>query len=1011
MSTSWLNDVQPLPLENGSSNPSADPNNFMQLSSAAPPFDYNVIQNQQPTQNGSNGSPAFQNPMYQTQPVVPTKRPRPRENSIGASPRQGPGMLPPSRSQTPQQGPYPGFPAPTNGAQNFQAPNPYHRFSNAGSNASLSPSIQNQQFITQAPPPRVQTVSPSPFSPGVQNFGSQASPPPQSEHTSRVTTPQNGTAHYMQGLPYGGAPNQPYTPPLNPNGASTQPPQNLQQQRMQEMRQRQYMQQMQANSAAMQNRYAGTGANPSMNPSGQMPSMMAAGGRMQHPQQPVSRPNAHEQLGRTVATWMQIRGLPFNPHPTVIGRPVNLAQLFQLVMKIGGPGGSKAVTAREQWPTVAQHLQFAPAQLMVAAGELQSYWHSNMMHYEISYMQTAQQRQRAMQDQTRLQHPPQNGEMLSASDPYSPLKPRHAQLQDSGPAQAIPTQASIQNGFATPSKRSDHQQPDARASQLNGYLTPNHGSADPRYSTLQSRQTSQTANQPYISPSQPDRLHIQATKVAKKTKPKEQGEDGYPRRLADPRSEEYDPTCDYFSGEPSLDRYGGLHIDVIKILGDQIATARPSMPLLQELGNIDIQALTLSLKSGIKGEVRLALDTLCALSLQMDLDLSKCGDLVDALVECAEEQVDLLAEHAAEVSDDMLINSYEEVLRACRTENLAFQMPPEYGSLEFDLDRAVDRLICITTTLRNFSSFEKNWDLLGASAVIPLMANVMRYLGTRNMLLRTHKNTIDFAKDAIVYLSNVSLYVKLPGKEDALCILHFLLSFAPSPSPTNTGDDKVMFPSYEPSLHSHLPPALDSFAKLLARDEPNRGFFRSIFSADNSSSSPFELLTKAFGLAIAVLPRYEIDDHQMNHMKHITQARGPCLAQGLLAAETLVGLIPASEHLLARIWLTSQDGFAAHLIKMILFFGTLPPLRPPQNPRQPLNPRLQEAEELYATITYRGLAVLRKLAERARDAQTDESGLPMGILPGKESLLTNLMNPHVETSLLRQLYSYATLDM
>ncbi|KAI4244849.1 MAG: hypothetical protein L6R40_002755 [Gallowayella cf. fulva] len=979
------------------------------MNPAGPPFDYNVIQAQQRMQNGNNGSPAFQSPMYQTQPMVPAKRPRQREDSVGASPRQGPGMLPPSRSQTPQQGPYSGFQGAVNGTQPFQAPNPYHRFSNATSNASLSPSMQTQQFNPQAPPARVQSVSPSPFSPGVQNFGSQASPPPQSEHASRVATPQNGATSFMQGMSYAGGPNQPYTSPLQPNGSSVQPPQNLQQQqRMHEMRQRQIYQQhvQQANHAAMQIRYPGMGPNPSMNPSGHMPSMVAAGGRMQNQQQPVQRPNALEQFVRSVAQWMQQRGLAFNPHPTVTGRPVNLMQLFQLVMKFGGPAGSKSVTARGQWPTIAQHLQVAPAQLVVAAGELQQYWQSNLLPYE-AYLQNAQ-RQRAMQDQSRMQRLHQNGDSPSAPDPYSPLKARSAHLQDTGPTQAISNQSSAQNGYATPSKRIDHQQPDARAVQLNGYLTPHHGTIDARHSSLQNRQTSQVAHQSYISPPPPsDRLQIQATKVAKKTKVKDQGENGYPRRV--PLDEEYIPTYHDFSGEPSLERYGGLHVDAAKVLGDDVAATRPTMPLLHELGVIDVQALTLSLKSGIKGEVRLALDTLCALSLQIELDLGKCGDLVDALVECAEEQVDFLAENAAEVSDDMLINSYEEILRACKMESLALQMPPEYGSLEYDLDRAVDRLICIITTLRNFSSYEKNWELLGTSAVIPLMANVMRYLGTRNMLLRTHKNTVDFAKDAVVCLSNVSLYVKLPGKEDALCLLHFLLSFAPSPPPTNTSDGKVMFSSYDPSQHSHLPPAIDSFAKLLARDEPNRGFFRSIFSTDNTSSPPLELLTKAFGFAVAALPKHYTDLHGSKQVEPITQARGPYLAQALLAAETLVGLIPASEHSLARAWLASQDGFAANLIQLILYYSSCPSPQPHQNQRHPAHPSLHG--EIYATVIYRGLAVLRKLAERAKDAETDGAGIPLGILPDKESLLSQLKKPHVETGVLRQLYTYATLDL
>ncbi|KAI4177623.1 MAG: hypothetical protein LQ348_005779 [Seirophora lacunosa] len=1035
MSTpSWLNDVHPLPNGNGSFNLSADPNAFMQMNSATAAFDYNGMQNQQyqqRLQNGSdprNGSPAFQNPMYQTQPAIPMKRPRPREDSIGASPRQAPGMLPPSRSHTPQQGPYSGFHGAGNGTQPFQTPNPYHRFSNAGSNASLSPSIQNQQFNAQAPPSRVQTVSPAPFSPAAQNFSSQASPPPLQEHNSRVNTPHNGARTYMQGTHYGGTPNQQYN---NPTGVSTQLPQNIQQQqqqqqqRMHEIRHRQYLQQMQANPA-MQNRYPGMGVNPSMNPSAQMAGMagMAGmGGRMQHPQQLSMRPNNHEQLVRNIAHWMQQRGLPFNPHPTAAGRPVNLMQLFTLIMRLGG---SKAVSARSQWPGVAQHLQVPPAQIMMVAEELHNYWVNNVVHYESWHVQS-QQRQRALQEQARQQRPPPNGEMPTSQDSYSPMKQAGAHLQENQPHRPT-SQPPIQNGYMTPTKRIDHQQPGFGANQPNGYATPHHASGELRHSTVQSKQGPSLSDQSYKAPSQPAKLPINGTTIAAKPKKHEKDEFGYPRIPHSPLPEKYDPTYEDSCNEPTLQIHGGLVVDFVKHLGHALASARPTMPRLVELGVIDIRALSLSLRSGIKGEVRLALDTLCALSYQMELELVKCEDIVDALVECAEDQVDLLAENTAEVSDAIFINSYEENFRSAKAENEAFQVPPEYGSLEYDLERAVDKLICITTILRNLSSSESSCQQLATSGVITMTANVMRYLGTRNMLLRTHKNTLDFTKDIIVFLSNVSQFIDLPGKEEALCVLHFLLSFAPSPSPTNAAGGQVMFSAYEPSLHCYLPHAIDSFAKLLAKDEPNRGFFRSIFHADASSIPPFELLTKAFGFAISVLPVYELNEQGLEQpkeplsaqelherwqeqLKETIQARGPYVVQGLLAAEIIVGLTPASEHSLSRAWLASQDGFAANLIKLVLFFGAMPQPRPHPHPRQPPNARPSETDEVYAMVASRGISMLRKLAERAKDAaETDASGLLSGVLPGKESVFENLEKDHVDSGLLRQICSYAALE-
>jgi len=226
------------------------------------------------------------------------------------------------------------------------------------------------------------------------------------------------------------------------------------------------------------------------------------------------------------------------------------------------------------------------------------------------------------------------------------------------------------------------------------------------------------------------------------------------------------------------------------------------------------------------------------------------------LIECAEEQAELLAENAAEVSDVMLLSPYEEVLRGCRLEMESLLDVPEFGSLDYELDRAVDRLICITTIIRNFSFAESNFSLLGMPFVVKFMSTIIRYLGTRNMLLRTYHNTLDFMKDAVIYLSNLSHTIHLPGKDEALCVLHFLLSFAPTPPPTSANPDGIMFTPYNPSVHRYMPAAVDSLAKLLARDDPNRTYYKAIFSSEGSSMPPNDLLTRTFGLSIAPIPEH-----------------------------------------------------------------------------------------------------------------------------------------------------------
>lgn len=120
---SWLNDAHPFQSnENGAFNPgSGDPSMcFMQTpTTTSSSFDFSQMQNQQlqqRMQNGiaRNGSPGYHNPIYQTQPLVPSKRPCPREDSIGASLNQ---ILGPSqpRSHKHHRGLIQGFKEPSTG--------------------------------------------------------------------------------------------------------------------------------------------------------------------------------------------------------------------------------------------------------------------------------------------------------------------------------------------------------------------------------------------------------------------------------------------------------------------------------------------------------------------------------------------------------------------------------------------------------------------------------------------------------------------------------------------------------------------------------------------------------------------------------------------------------------------------------------------------------------------------------------------------------------------------------
>jgi SWI/SNF chromatin-remodeling complex subunit SWI1 len=440
-------------------------------------------------------------------------------------------------------------------------------------------------------------------------------------------------------------------------------------------------------------------------------------------------------------------------------------------------------------------------------------------------------------------------------------------------------------------------------------------------------------------------------------------------------------------------------VDEIYQIGEDITRLKPNVPSFVELGVIDIHALTMSIKSGIHAEMRVALDTLTTISSEgaIQISLDNCDDLVETLVECAEDQVDFLAEHATEVSDVML-PSYEEVVRGCRLEISSLLDVPEFGSLDYELDRAADRLLCITAIIRNFSFSESNFGILASPTVVKFFSAIIRYLGTRNMLLRTYQNNLDFMKDTVTYLSNLAHTVHLPGKEEALSLLYFLLSFAPLPAPTLVHEE-VMFTPYIPAIHKYTPTAIDSLAKLLARDEPNRMYYKAIFSGDGMPSQN-ELLTRAFGLAICPVP------DQPRKPLAIAELRKVFLMQGLLAAEILTGLADGA---VSRSWLESKDGFAVHLLRLCCLLST--ERVPPSNHRHSQGRGQADLDaHAYGSIINRGLNILRRLAEKSKQDDTvSGSQFPSGVLPRRESLLGALLTPNLDAVVVRQLIAYAGL--
>lgn len=686
--------------------------------------------------------------------------------------------------------------------------------------------------------------------------------------------------------------------------------------------------------------------------------------------------NPPQDFFRGLQQFSAVRGRPLDPTPHICGRPVQAFQIYQAIFK---QGGSSRITKDGRWPVIAAMLQFIPQQVAQASMEIQQWWMANVGTYEQMWIQQQHRQRAAAQHQMQNQMSP-NRDSLQISH-HQRSQSDLAQMKMNGQS-PVPDRSNM-NGF-TPTK------------DQNEALVNHHRSNSKPLDVVELN-----GMQPL---SQQDPQQKRPTSTSVKPEPE-------PEMTMPPRK----PITDPFVPEvlsPSRN-HGPINVEELFGLGQHVVELKPVVPNIRELGLIDIHALTMSIKSGMHGETRNALDTLITISsepsLQLQLDL--CDDLMETLVDCAQVEVDFLAEHATEVSDEVSLTPYEELGRLCHAEARGLQPVPKFGSLEYDLDRAADRLICITTLIRNFSFYEPNFLTLGQPEVVQLVTRIIQHIGTKDLPLRSTRNTLDFMKDMIIYLSNLSSSLHLPGKQDALCLLHFLLAFAPSPPPISPNNDKVAFTPYNSSIHKYLPPAVDSLAKLLARDEPNRIYFKSIFAADGHAAVPYELLTRAFGLVVAPIPQGSPS------LRVQIEARKPFLLQGMLAAEILASLAPGSEHPLARSWLQSEDCVAGNMLKMASLLSTQPTPVKPANSRHPALHRsgAQDDDPLaHGSIVSRAMAVLKILVNKSRSLDSEgnisAADVPGNVMMKREALLGAMIQKDIDNNMLALFCQYAGLE-
>jgi SWI/SNF chromatin-remodeling complex subunit SWI1 len=980
--------------------------------------------------------------------------------------------------QSPQNGMYDpsSFIDPTqmNGTRSYPMSSVPQKRDSTGAALSLSRSqtpsqqpqfnFQQQPAFTHTPSPTMQSQGFAPPQLGPQRM--QTASPAQNPHAVQQSPMTYQNSPMNQGFPPSASGQFPVqSVQLSQNLASRQ--QEAQRQyamRLQAQAQQQQLGNLAAsNMAAQQRHQTGQMPNAMQHPS-MPPNMMQQAQQQQQQQNPQYQ---YQHFIKNVAHIMQQQGRQFDSRPQAAGRPINLQSLYSVVLRFKG---HRNVTQSQAWPRVAQMMQLPPQQFPTAPGELQRIYELNLSVYEAAFIANQQQKQQQMSKNMAGQ-PGQMNQMGQMGQQMSPTRQSIPGGQPSAQDQYIQTLQRTQEAMK--------QQQQQRQSMTPMQHTPQPQQFDPSSHPQHSTPLQSNASLPHMNgsgtPQTEDSAHKSMSRQLEGTptqgqepsralsSPSKSGETAAPvealavlaeeREIRKPVIENEDGTRVYQPAYRTQDTWGGLDFDSdnFKSMIDHIVSYKPNVPLLSEMGAIDVRALTMSLRSGLHAETRLALDTLTRLTHDNNIqfDLGQCEDLTDVLVDFAESQLDILGIDNPEVTDILDLTPYEDVMHHCRAEAATLQDLSVPGTREYTFDRTADRLLAITTIFRNLSFLEVNHASLVSFPVLKFLSNFIRLVGTRVLLLRSHINTFDFMKDVITFFSNTSAKIILPSKEDAYAVLHFLCAFAPCPRPV----EPVKFTSFSPQIHRYLPSAVDSLAKLLARDDPNRTYYREIFINEATSTPPYDLLTRAFALAISVVPDRNYIESRMYQMNgppikevrtfeaRIAESRKAYLMQGMLAGDILASLAPGPETGICRSWLESEDGWAHSLLKFAMSLSATDasiPHPPPQPPNVRGQRPMEHDREGFHLIVHRALSTLKRLGDKSKggvplvksaqlNGHLDDDGdeeddmelfdyngsqwkVKADFLPRKETLLGALLTAQLDVRSLNQFCKIGYLD-
>ena len=718
--------------------------------------------------------------------------------------------------------------------------------------------------------------------------------------------------------------------------------------------------------------------------------------------------------------YMARRGTPIQSTPFVGSRQIDLFTLYMTVIK---EGGYQAATNKGAWGRVAVQSNF-PAQDHAIPSQLAELYKTCILPFEEAFQKARQQRQLASGQGRSPRLPPQPPNPVTQAGMQGAVQPAMAHVPQ--PAHQLPSiipQVQHQPPIQTPHGATQGMLPPHMQQMQNGMvsqpiqpiqqhqapnLIPNH---------LQQRMPAQP--QPHVprpifqQPSIPQHHNKVPIPSASPVRKPSLESTPQPQSRQSSIGKSISRKLSYQPKKRNVDTHGGWHLHELIRFGQLVESYRPSVPQLQELGAVDVHALTMSLRSGLPGEITNALDILSViLNDARTLSLAESWDLLETLIEVGEDSAEVLEEglrrkrrrvtcsETREKKSFLDFVRYHDLVQSCQglAEDLdELVCGPE--SDRSDLKIAAQRILCIIAVIRNFSFNEFNHDILAGEDVVRFLSRLLRGMqeSTARPFMVTKRNNLELIRDIITTISNVAHCIRLPDFEAAQMIYSAILSFVPEDH-SRMDPDVLIFPPYKPGRDAYLPAALDALAKLLVVDRPNKEHFLTLLrsTTDKPEGSKFSrgdiYLTNAFGMAISALPTNE--SAQAFFSK---EDRAALAEQGMLAATALADMLP-NDGELARYWLSSKDNFGARLVRIVFHLAAIHDQRLP--------PGIPATGGMYSHITRRGMKIVETMTTRSLKGVKDGgegTGAPVACSK-KEQLLGAMLTGTMDGAIVESLW-------